>query len=121
MTSRDREILEKIHHINPTLNRLLSGPLFAAAAVTVALLLILPYRGRVALAFAINVLFNRPLVYLNYVARYVARPLGRVQMAVFYYLLFGIYAIAFRAFARRSLWGWSPASPQSESDFRYQS
>lgn len=120
-SEKRREILEKIHHVNPTLNRWLSVPIFIGSTITVILLLILPYRGRVALAFLINVCFNRPMVYLNYLARYVARPFAAVEMRVLYYGVFGAYAVLYRLFAKPAPRGWVPSQPQTKDDFRYQS
>ena len=120
-SEKRREILEKIHHIDHARNRWLGVPIFIGSAVTVLLLLILPYRGRVALAFVLNVLFNRPLVYMNFAARYIAKPFAAVEMRILYFVVFGSYALLYRIFAKPTRDGWVPSQPSSKDDFRYQS
>lgn len=109
--------LEKIHHIHPRFNRLFSPLLWLAGALVTGLLLLLPYHGRLAVALLINVFFNRPMVYLNYAARWIARPLHHLNLALFYGFLFGLFAVVYGLFnRRRTSVRWSPpAIPNTDA------
>jgi len=52
-------------------------------------------------AFAINLIFNRPIVYLNFLAARIARPIIFLKMALFYYLIVGVHALFFYISPRR--------------------
>lgn len=84
--------IEKIHHINTTFNRRFSGVLYYAGAFVTLLFLIFPYTLRTALAFFVNIFFNRPQVYLGYL-RIIGREMSIVPMLVLYIVGIGVYAI----------------------------
>jgi hypothetical protein len=93
--------LEKIHNINPLFNRIFSVPIFIGAWITLVVYLFLPYALRIVFALLINLFFNRPIVYLNYFARFIARPLHLFWTSVLYFVFFGAYAIIGSVFGLR--------------------
>lgn len=94
--------IEKIHNINPVFNQRFATVLYYCGALVTFLLLVFPYTLRTALAFFVNIFFNRPRVYLNYL-RALGNQMSVIPMAVLYVVGIGIYAIFFqlaRAFRR---------------------
>ena len=118
---------DRIHHINHLFNRLFSVPLYLFSWAIVCLLVLMPYTGRLVIAFLINLVFNRPRVYLNYFSRMVARPLNMISTVVFYIGFFGIYSVIGRVFAftRRCFGGgkvrsnWHPAAKPTDERTGY--
>jgi len=94
---KDHEAFYKIHHINERFNRIFSVPLFVGSFFVLCFLAVLNYHGRLFIALLINVLFNRPSTYLNYIAKLFAKPIALFQMVVFYFVIAGFYAIVLRA------------------------
>lgn len=97
--------IEKIHHINRAFNRRFANVLYYCGALVTFLLLALPYSLRTALAFFVNIFFNRPRVYIEY-ARRVGNRLNVLPMLVLYSIGIGVYAILFqlaRAFRREKV------------------
>lgn len=88
--------LERIHYINHWRNRVLGPFIFLGSVVTVLLLAVLPYRGRIFLALVINILFNRPIIYLNWLSRKIVLPVHAVQITLFYFLFIFPFAALFR-------------------------
>lgn len=116
-----KTIFNKIHNISPQFNKIFSGPLFVFSCFVVALMMVLPYRGRIVLALLINVFFNRPIIYLNYFARYLAKPFVVIHLGVFYFLIIGVHAFILVIFGK-SMRGWSKSPPSTSiEDAKYQS
>lgn len=90
----------RIHHINPVFNRIFSIPIYVGAVLVTVVFFFSPYWLRIGLSFLINIFFNRPLVYLNYGARFIAKPINRAVMSIFYFLGVGIYALSLRMVRR---------------------
>lgn len=88
----------KIHHINSRFNRVFDVPIFYAATFVTFLNLLLPYSLRTVLAFLINIFFNRPVVYLNFIAEKISKRINLLVLAVFYFTLFGLYSIGYKAY-----------------------
>ena len=84
--------IETIHHINPVFNRRFSNLLYYCGALVTVLLLVFPYSLRIALAFFVNIFFNRPRVYADYL-RMVGNRMSVLPMLVLYVAAIGIYAI----------------------------
>ncbi len=91
--SQSKTAFERIHNLNPTLARLFSWPLYVAAWVVVVLYAVLPYSLRLLVAGVINICFNRPMVYLNYLGRLIGQPMSYVTTTVIYLVVFGAYAL----------------------------
>lgn len=108
--------LNKIHSINSKFNRLFGPVIYLAAAVVVLLMVILPYSGRLALALFINVFFNRPLVYLNFISRKIAYPLQRLNVFIIYCTLFGFFALLYRMFFRKQQSGFIKVDSKHNTD-----
>ncbi len=121
---------EKIHHINRKFNRVFSKPVYCFAKAVTLVNFVLPYSLRVVFAFAINLFFNRPIIYLNFFARKIGKNINFVVISFFYLVVLGMYAGFYRFFIlRRSggceSQGWSDVieSQQDRSieDYFYQS
>ena len=121
---------EKIHHINRKFNKVFSKPVYYFAKVVTLINFVLPYSLRIVFAFAINLFFNRPIVYLNFFARKIGKNINFVVISFFYLIVLGMYAGFYRFFL---LWrsggrkgqGWSdviePQQDGSIEDHFYQS
>jgi uncharacterized BrkB/YihY/UPF0761 family membrane protein len=105
-----------IHHINPTFNRFFSPLIFVFAMLVVFLMTILPYRGRIFLAFLINVFFNRPVVYLNIISRKLAYPLQKLNVFVVYFIIFGLFALIYKIFFRQPSMGFIRTKQKTNTD-----
>lgn len=117
---------ERIHNLNPTLNRLFSVPLYVASFAVVVVYAVLPYSLRLLLAALINLFFNRPITYLNYVSRFISRPMGYIMMSVFFVVGGAVYGVPLtvaerlqRSRRRRSSWTRSePATDRRAARFQ---
>lgn len=121
---------EKIHHINRRFNRVFSKPVYYFAQAVTLINFVLPYSLRIVFAFAINLFFNRPIVYLNFLGRKIGKNINFVVISFSYFVIFGMYAGFCRFFflrrsGRREGQGWSNVveSQQDRSieDYFYQS
>ncbi|MCC6277599.1 MAG: hypothetical protein IT289_06775 [Oligoflexia bacterium] len=124
-TVKEHKDILRIHHISQTFNRIFHWPLFFAGALVVILLLVLPYWGRIVLAFIINILFNRLTVYLTYFSKLIIKPMNWIHSGVIYFLLFGLTALGWKLTRRRTLdtstnWNSSVRNTQP-NDCRFQS
>lgn len=89
-------LLEDIHNINHRFNRIFALPLFLLSAVVVFLMLFLPYTGRRALAWLINIFLNRPVVYLNYLGKTIGKPMGYISFGIIYFVIAMPFALVCR-------------------------
>lgn len=122
--TKDRNPIEKIHNIHPGFNRFFDKPLFIAAAFITLIVFISPYWARIVLAFLINLFFNRPKVYLNWLALRIASPLQWMMFVLFYLTFFGVYAIIYKVFRRilRQEYGqpqWVDIKPSDQDAYWY--
>lgn len=116
------EILDRIHHRNPVLNRFLSPLIWVGALCVNLLVLILPYRGRVALSLIINVFFNRPIVYLNMAGQWLGTPLQRIQSALVYGVAMAPFVLVSRLLQKPDQAKWLKAEKNTDtSTSKYQS
>lgn len=89
---------EKIHHINRKFNRVFSKPVYYFAQAVTFINFVLPYSLRIVFAFAINLFFNRPIVYLNFFTQKIGKNINFVVISFFYFIVLGIYAGFYRFF-----------------------
>ncbi len=121
---------ERIHHINRTFNRVFSKPVYYFAKAVTLINFVLPYSLRIVFAFAINLFFNRPVVYLNFFAQKIGKNINFVVISFFYLVVLGVYAgfykfsLFWRAGGRKGQ-GWNDVielqQDRSIEDYFYQS
>lgn len=92
---------EKIHHINRRFNRVFSKPVYYFAKAVTIINFVLPYSLRIVFAFAINLFFNRPIIYLNFFAQKIGKNINFVVISFFYLVVLGMYAGFYRFFILR--------------------
>jgi len=90
----------RIHHINTFWNKRLAPVLYLLSAFSVFLLTILPYRGRVAFAFFVNIFFNRPVVYWNIISEKISKRFNLVFFFFFYFFVLGVYVFFLKIYQR---------------------
>lgn len=88
----------RIHNVNTQFNSFFSLPLYYLSLIVTFLLLISPYCFRIGLAFFINIIFNRPIVYKYFLFGKIIEKLNMFFITVFYFTFFGIYALLFKLF-----------------------
>lgn len=103
---------EKIHHINRRFNRVFSKPVYYFAKTVTIINFVLPYFLRIVFAFAINLFFNRPIIYLNFFAKKIGKNINFVVISFFYIVALGVYSVFYRFFllwrsGGRERRGWS--------------
>ena len=90
--------INKIHNINSAFNLFFGPFIYVFAAIVVLLMAILPYHGRLLLALTINICFNRPVVYLNMIAKKISYPIQKLNVLLVYGIIFGLFAPIYRIF-----------------------
>jgi len=88
----------RIHKIDWKFNKFFSKPLYLLSILITYTQSILPYSGRMILAYLINIFFNRPTVYLNIFAEKIWKRMHFIILLVFYFSFFWIYAIFYKIF-----------------------
>lgn len=113
----------KIHHVNQAFNKFFEWPLVTVGFFISVINLCSPYYVRVALAFLINIFFNRPLIYLNYIGEFVSKRLSWIFITLFYVTIFGFYALIYKIiFKNKTLSTWEKVPAEKDSDnYYYQS
>ena len=123
MKNKDSHPFYKIHKVNSNFNKCFSKPLYYLSFFVTILATILPHKGKIALAYFINIFFNRPVVYLSMFGKFVGQYMQKVVLFVFYILVFGIYGVLFQIckFLRPSQKGWTKVKEGAREDYFYQS
>lgn len=98
---REEQIMARSHNINSKWNHVLSGPLFVAGAVTTLILFVSPYWLRTLIAFVVNFLFNRPIIYHFYFFEKIGKKMNTVVVSVFYFFIFGVYAVVIQLLQKK--------------------
>jgi hypothetical protein len=88
----------KIHNINQRFNKFFDFPLYFISILILLLFFFSSYHIRILISFLINILFNRPIVYLNYLSRFFAKPIQIILVSILYLLLFGTYSLFLKIF-----------------------
>ena len=122
-----RGAFERIHHIDSRFNKIFSKPLYYAAMLVTVINFLSPYSLRIALAFLINIFFNRPVVYLSLFAQKIGKKINFIVIGIFYFTVMGLYACAYKFFGlmnrqknKSSRWITSKTEKSLE-DYYYQS
>lgn len=106
----------KIHNINSALNRFFGPLIYIFATIVVLLLVLLPYRGRLLLALIINIFFNRPTVYINFIAQKISFPLQKINVFFLYSFLFSLFAPLYRIFIKSENKGFQQVDKDYNTD-----
>ena len=94
--SPTKDAFLRIHHIDGKFNQLFSTPLLIASFLVSLLCVLLPYSGRIALAFIINFLFNRPKIYFHYFSHFFSVLISVPVFLFCYFIFFAPYAFIWR-------------------------
>lgn len=114
----------RIHNVNSTFVKVFSIPLYFLSIIIVYLLLIFPYSFRIALAYVINIFFNRPIVYLTFFFEKFGKHINKIVITFFYLIILGFYSFFFRIFcffSKKKKSEWNEIDKDTKESYNFMS
>lgn len=95
-TDKTEKIVQSIHSSESWLKMFSDKVIYPLAFVVVLVTFISPYSVRIFWAFFLNIFFNAPKTYLTIVSKAIGETMNGVILRVFFFTLFGIYAVIYK-------------------------